>query len=136
MLQSKAELLANLKNNQKFQDKLAFTKNEFYPAVVAASKNVDDAKMFLSSLSGMMLEKFLDGMKKVTFAELKLEDLLDPKDEKYEEYKTMFELLNDKTVFDAKDIIEGMRTEIQLFIDDEMKERQLWSLKAKWIDEL
>ncbi len=136
MIKSKEELLSDLKDNQDFQKKLEFAKNKFYPAVVEASKNIEDAQFFLSSLSQMMLQKFLDRMKTVKFSELGLTDILDKTDEKYESWKFALELFNEHTVFDAKDTIEGMKAELQMFINDELRERPLSSLKTKWIDNL
>ena len=62
--------------------------------------------------------------------------MLDPKDEKYEELKAMLALFDNKSIFEAKEYIEGMRNEISLFLGEEAKERSLSSLKTKWLDEL
>lgn len=82
------------------------------------------------------MEKFLGEMKKLTFKELKIVEGLDEKAEKYKEYKELLALFDDMSVFDAKDYLEGMKNEIDVFITDEMKNRPLSSLKAKWIDEM
>lgn len=135
-IKTKEELLAEMKGNAKFQQKLKFTKEKLYPAVINASLNIDDAKMFLSSINNVLMEKFLGEMKKLTFKELKIVEGLDEKAEKYKEYKELLALFDDMSVFDAKDYLEGMKNEIDVFITDEMKNRPLSSLKAKWIDEM
>jgi len=133
---TKAELIAELKGNQKFVEKMKFTKEVFYPALVSASKNIDDSLSFLTSINNIVMEKFLGYMKEKNFGELKLVDMLDPKDEKYEELKSMLELFSGKSVFEAKEFLEGMKQEIQLFINEENKTRPLSSLKTQWLDEL
>ena len=133
---TKEELLKELRGNQKFIEKMKFTKEVFYPALLNASKSIDDASSFLSSINNIMMEKFLGYMKEKNFGELKLVDMLDPKDEKYDELKKMLTLFDDKSVFDAKEYIEGMRNEISLFLGEEAKNRPLSSLKTKWLDEL
>lgn len=101
-----------------------------------ASDSIDDAKMFLSSINTVLMEKFLGEMKKLTFKDLKIIEGLDEKGEKFGKYQTLLALFDDMSVFDAKDYIEGMRSEIDVFITDEMRDRPLSSLKTKWIDEL
>jgi len=113
-----------------------FTKNKFFPALVNASSSIDDAKTFLSSINNVLMEKFLGLMREKNFKDLGLVKALDPKDKNYKNYAELITLFDDMNVFDAKDCIEGMRSELDLFISDEMKTRPLSSLKPKWIDEI
>lgn len=133
---SKAELIADLKKSAKFVEKLRFTKDKFYPALIDIDSSVDDIKSFLSSINTVLMEKFLGKMKELKMSELKLSEALDPKDEKYEEYIKLLTLFDDMNTFDAKDLIEGMRSEISTFENDLMREMKLINLKTKWIDEL
>lgn len=133
---TREEVLKDLKSNSRFVEKMKFTKEEFYPALLKASKSIDDASSFLSSINNIMMEKFLGYMKEKNFGELKLGEMLDPKDEKYEELKAMLALFDNKSIFEAKEYVEGMRNEISLFLGEEAKERSLSSLKTKWLDEL
>jgi len=128
--------LFDLKNNAKFQEKMKFAKEVFYPALIKASKNIDDAQMFLSSISTIMMEKFLGFMKEKKFVELNLVEQLSPLDSKYEELKSMLALFDTFNVFEAKELLEGMRQEISLFLNEEAKERSLESLKCRWLDEM
>lgn len=136
VVKTKEELLKEMANNVKFQEKLKFTKEKLYPAIVEASDNIDDAKMFLSSINNVLMERFLGEMKKLTFKDLKIVEGLDSKGDKFGQYEKLLRLFDDMSVFDAKDYIEGMRNEIDIFITDEMRGRPLSSLKTKWIDEL
>lgn len=133
---TREQLIAELKGNQKFVEKMKFTREVFYPHLIQASKSIDDAVSFLASINTVLMEKFLSYMKDKNFGELKLVDVLDPKDEKYEQLKAMLELFSDKSVFEAKELLEGMKQEISLFINEENKTRQLSDLKTKWLDEL
>lgn len=133
---TREQIIADLHNSKQFQIEMAFAKDVFYPALCEASKSIDDASMFLSSINTIMMEEFLGFMKEKTFGDLKLESKLDPKDEKHEELKKFLDLFKDKSVYDAKSCIEGMRSEIQLFLNEESKERQLKDLKTNWLSEL
>lgn len=135
LVKSREQILAELQKSQDFNVKMAFVKDKFYPALIEASRSVDDAQSFLASLSTMMMQKFLGMMKEKKFVELGLADILDPKDDKYEKLIEMLDLFKDMTVFDAKELIEGMKQEIQLFINEELKDRKLDSLKTSWIDD-
>lgn len=136
VMKTKDELMVEMRNNQKFIEKMKFAKEKFYPAIIKASRNIDDASMFLSSINSIIMEKFLGEMKLKKLSDLKLIEVLDEKDEKYEDYKELLSLFDDFSVFDSKDYIEGMRNEIQLFISEEMKERTLDTLRTRWLDEI
>lgn len=136
VVKSKDELLAEMKGNVRFIEKMKFVRESLYPLVVDASDSIDDAKMFLSSINTVLMERFLDQMKKKTFKELEIIEGLDKDGEKFGKYQKLLSLFNDMSVFDAKDYIEGMRSEIDLWVTDELKTRPMSSLKTKWIDEL
>ena len=129
------EVISELRKDPKFVARLKFTKEVFMPALIKASVSVDDAKTFLSSISTVIMQKFLEEMKKKKFSELNLTDGLDPNSPKYEEVKALLDLFKDESIFDARTSIEGMVNEINVFIDDELKGRTLESLKMEWIDE-
>lgn len=133
---TKEELIADLKSNEKFQEKMKFTREVFYPALCAATTSIDDASILLSGFNTTIMQEFLGLMKEKTLKDLDLDKKLEPTNLKFQESKDLLALFNDMSVFDAKDYIEGMRNEIQLFLTDEAKNRPLSSLKTKWIDEL
>ena len=134
-LKNKQEVLDALKNNAAFQDKMQFVKERFYPALLDATTSIEDAQQLLAGFNTQIMQSFLEWMKTVKTSELKLAEKLDATAEKHEAYVKMLELFDEMSVFDAKDYIEGMRSEIALFIKDEMESRSLSTLKAKWIDE-
>lgn len=136
VFKKREEIIADLKNNKDFMEKMKFTREQFYPALCKASRNIEDATSFISSINTVLMEKFLGLMKEKKFGELNLIDSLDPKDEKYEDIKSMLELFNDMNLFDAKSQFEGMKAEINLFVQEENRERQLQDLKTRWIDQL
>ena len=119
---SKEELIADLKKSAKWVEKMKFAREKFYPALIDLDISVDDTKIFLASINTILMEKFLGKMKELKFADMKLIDSLDPKDEKYEGYKKLLSLFDETNTFDAKDLIEGMRSEISTFETDMMKE--------------
>lgn len=133
---SKEQLLAELRNNAQFQKKMKFTREVFYPALHEASTSVDDAVMLLSGFNTAIMQEFLGLMKVKTVKDLDLSSKLDVKAEKAPEMKKLLELFNDMSVFEAKDLIEGMRNEINLFQSEFWKERRLNDLPAKWIDQI
>jgi bifunctional ADP-heptose synthase (sugar kinase/adenylyltransferase) len=136
VVKSKEELLAEMKGNAKFIIKMKFAKEQFYPAVVDLGVSVDETKMFLSSINNGLMEKFLQRMKELTFKDLDLISGLDPKGENFDKYKALLALFDDMSVFEAKEHLESMRNDIDIWITDEMRERKMDSVKARWIDEL
>lgn len=133
---TKEELLNNLKGNKDFQVKMKFTREKFYPALINATTSIDDASILLSGFNTIIMQEFLGLMKEKKLGDLKLDTKLDPTNEKFKASKDLLNLFKDMSVFDAKDHIEGMKNEIELFKNEEMKERGLETLKTKWIDEL
>ena len=133
---SKEELIKDLKDNKKFQEKMSFTRDKFYPALARASRSIDDAQQQLYMINTMVMQKFLGKMKEFKFKDMGMVEILSKEDSKYHEVKEMLELFDDYSVFDAKDIMEGMKSEITLFLNEENKSRSLEDLKTKWIDQL
>lgn len=136
VLKSKEELLKEMKGNASFIAKMYFVREKLYPAVVDMGESVDDTKMFLSSINNVLMEKFLGKMKELTFKDLQIIGGLDEKGEKFDKYRSLLSLFDDMSVFDAKDYLEGMRNEIDTWVNDELKEKPMSELKVKWIDQL
>ena len=136
VVKSKEELLSEMKNNVHFIKKMKFVREDLFPALCDASDNIEDAKMFLSSINTVIMERFLERMKTLTFKDLQIIEGLDKDGDRFGQYQKLLALFDDVSVFDAKDYIEGMRSEIDVWIADELKERPMSSLKTTWIDEL
>ncbi len=77
-----------------------------------------------------------DKKKEVKMKDLNLGLKLNAMDDKFLEFQNIISIFDDMTVFEAKDHIEGMRGELDVFQRDEMHERPLSTLKTKWADEL
>ncbi len=135
MNRSKNQIKAEMKlKSEDFKKRMAFIKDEFWPALCEASESVEDAGILLTGFNNQIMESFLGLMKERTIADLELETHLDTKSPKYAENMKLLNLFADHTVFDAKAQLEGMKGEIETFKHDEMSERPLSSLKPKWID--
>lgn len=133
---SKEQLLDEIKKNTEFIKRMKFVKEEFWPALLKASQNIEDASILLSGFNNVIMESFLSKMKEIKMSDLDLTSKLDKESPKYTENQALLALFQDMDIFHAKELIEGMKNEIQQFISDELKERPLASLKTKWIDEL
>lgn len=127
------QLIANSERQREFMKKMQFVKGEFYPALCAATESIEGALQTLSIINTVLMEKFLAKMKETTFKEIDVYTNLSSEDPKYEELKKMLNLFDDKNVFEAKELMEGMRSEINMFLNDEQKERKLETLKTSWL---
>ena len=131
---SKDEILDSMKRVQEAKRLRAFAKNQLYPALINASTSVDDAKFLLGSFSNMIMEQFLSKMKETKFIELKLHEKLDKTAPNYKQYIDLLALFADETIFTSRELVEGMKNEVQMFIDNEMKDRKLDTLKTNFLE--
>lgn len=135
-VKTKEEILAEIKANGDFQKKMAFTRGQFFPALCKASTSIEDAQTLLAGFNTQIMQEFLGLMKEKKMGDLNLQLKLDVGGDKYLEFQAMLDLFKDMSVFEAKDCIEGMRAEIQLWLQDEQRARPLAEITTKWIDEL
>lgn len=131
---TKEQIVAQMQREKDVKDKREFVKNKFYPALVKASKSIDDGKFLLGSMSNMVMEQFLGAMKDMKFSDLHLEKKLDPKADNYTEYVELLDIFKDENVFTARELIEGMKNEVQMMVDNELKDRPLTSLKTDFLE--
>lgn len=131
---SKDQITQELKTKEKVVFLREFVKDKFYPALITASTSIEDAKYLLQSFSNMVMEQFLAKMKDIKFQELNLETKLDPTLLQFHEYKSLLELFKDEDVFTTRELIEGMKNEIEMMITNEMKERKLETLKTMFYE--
>ena len=129
------QLIEQSRKKLEFEAKMKFIKEEFYPALCKATTSIEDAIQNLTIINSVIMEKFLAKMKEVTMRDIDIYTNLTPTDPQYEGLKALLELFDDKSVFEAKELFEGMKGEINLFLQDEQKERKLEDLKVRWIDE-
>lgn len=130
---TKAELVEYQKRVEEANRKKKILKEQVYPGIIKASTSIDDAKFFLTSLSSLMMESFLAEMKERKFKDLNLLNKLDKADKQYEDYKQFLSIFEEMNVFEAREFVEGVKNEIDLFINDEMKERKLETLKTNFL---
>ena len=135
-MKSKDELLAELTQNKDFVKKMDFTRNSVYPRLIDATTSIEDALEQLYMINSVIMQGFLELMKEKLTKELKIVDKLSQTDPKYLAMKTFLELFDEKSVFETKEVLEGLRNEINLFVSEENKKRSLADLKITWIDEL
>ena len=135
-VKTKEQLLAELKGNEQFKAKMAFTRERFYPALVEASTSIEDAMTNLSSINTVVMQTFLGFMKDKKFGELDMVSKMDSKAPKFEEIKAMLDLFGDMSVYEAKELIEGMRMEIGMWVQEDNRMRNLKDLPKRWIDEV
>ncbi len=112
----------------------AIAKDKLYPALINATTSIDDAKFLLGSFSNMMMEAFLARMKEVKFIDLKLHNKLDKSHEFYKQYIELLAIFADESIYTSRELIEGMKNEIQMFIDTELKDRKLDTLKTNFLE--
>ena len=115
-----------------YNRKLDKMKNEVYPALCKSTKSIDDATNQLYLFNAYLMEKFLGFMKEKKFSDLDIKSTLNKDDEHYKESLEFLSLFDDMNVFDAKAIIEGLKTEIELFVTLENKKRPLSELTTMW----
>lgn len=133
---TREEILKDMKSNADFMRRMSFTKDQLYPAIIKASKNVEDATRFLYQTSTMITQKFLGLMKEKKFEELDFVNILDKTDTQYPQYVELFKLFEGMSVYEAKEYLEGMKSEIDLFARELMQKTKLEDLPTRWIDEL
>lgn len=130
---TREEVLYKIKSNQHFQERMKFTKEQFWPTLCEVSDSIEDATIFLEGFNTALMQSFLGLMKEKKFKDMELDTKIAGD---YEKYKKVIVLFDDMDVFTAKDAIEGMKNEIELFRREEDRTRKLNSLTPKWLDEL
>lgn len=130
---TKEQVVAQMEQNKLFQKRMKFIKESFWPTLCETADSIEDTTLFLSGFNTALMQAFLSKMSETKFSELKLDEKITGDSEKY---KKILALFNDMSILEAKEYIEGMKGEIQLFLSDEQRERPLTSLKPKWVDEI
>lgn len=131
---SKEQVTQEIKTKEKVVFLREFVKDQFYPALVKASTSIEDAKYLLGSFSNMVMEQFLAKMKEVKFEDLNLYTKLDPTLPQFQEYKLILDLFKDQDVFTTRELIEGMKGEIEMMVTTELKDRKLETLKTNFYE--
>ena len=118
----------------RIQGQRTLAKDKFYPALVAATVSVDEAKMLLQSISSIIMEDALKVLRerKVSDVKERLIKTLCPNGDREKEITALIEVLNSETLFDTKAQVEGMTNVIDYMIRTEMQGRTLNSFTPDW----
>ncbi len=134
-VRTKDQIADGMKRIQEAKRLRALARDVLYPAVINASTSIDDAKFLLGSFSNQMMEAFLAKMKETKFIDLKLHEKLDKTAPNYKQYIDLLAVFANEDIYSARELIEGMKNEIQMFIDTELKARKLDTLKTNFLED-
>ncbi len=132
-VRTKEQLQAEQKRLVEVSRQRKLVKEQFWPLLVASSDDVDDAQSFLGSLTSLIMQKSMELLKERTFGDLDLGKFMDPKNPHHEDLMKLINLFKNEPVFVVRDIVEGMKREIDMFVHNELKTRPLSSLKADFM---
>lgn len=119
-----------MKTQQEVHRFRKFIKEEVYPFLLEHSENIEEAKQMCTVLKMTITQAAMNREKKLLVSELDVPQV----DAKYEKYNQFIKLFLDKTVFDSKQLMEGMSDVIDSFIREENTKRKLSEIKADLLD--
>lgn len=131
---SKEQIANEMKASQNIKRKRSIIMDNFYPALMEATVSVDEAKALVQAMGSTLMGEVMKTMRERKFSEI-LEDvhkILCADGERKEEVRKLLESVKDESLFDAREIIEGMTNAIEMMIREEMSGRKLDTLKADW----
>lgn len=126
---TKEEIAAQLKVNAQ-QDLIEKT---VFPAVVAATTSIDEAKMLLKAITASIMEESLKVLRETKMKDIRerlVKKLTEEGREK--EVDALLSSLDDQTLFESRMLIEGLNSAIEQMVLDEMRKRTLNSLDFDW----
>ena len=126
---TKEQIAAQLKTNNQ-QDLI---EKAVFPAVVAATTSIDEAKMLLRAISTSIMEKSMEVLREKKMADVRKELVKKLTEEgREEEVDALLAALDDQTLLDSRMLVEGLSSAIEQMIIDEMRNRTLNSLEVDW----
>lgn len=133
-VRSKEEIIADEKRKKEIERKKSLIVDKFYPALIEATISVDESKALIQAIGTLMMEEVLKTMKERNFLEIKqsLIDKLCTDGERIEQITSLLSTFDGENLFVAREITEGMTRAIEAMITDEMRDRNLGTLKTKW----
>lgn len=119
---------------EKIKAQRTLAKDRLYPALIAATVSVDEAKMLLQSIGTLVMEDALQVLRDKKMSEVKdsLLKKLCPDGEREKEVGVLLDVLSGETLFDTKAQVEGMTGVIDYMIRKEMQDRTLNSFTPDW----
>lgn len=131
---SKEEVAKTLEQNAEVARKREIVTTKFYPALVAATVSIDEAKMLIQSINSLLFEEVLQTMKDRKFEEIvgNLLKKLCPNGDRETEVKALLSVFNGEDLFVSRELIEGMTNAIDHMLHKENQNRTLNSLIPDW----
>lgn len=127
---TKEQLYQQQENNHK----KVFIKDKFYPALVGATKSVDEAGHLLQAMTALVMEEAMETLRSKRMNEIRsrLIKKLCPDHEREIEITALVSLFDKQTLFDARSHFEGVKAVIEQMKIDEMSSRSLSTMKVDW----
>jgi hypothetical protein len=132
--QSRAEVLKAIENQQEVNRQRVLIKEQIVPLVIEITKNVKDSKIFLATIVQGLRQAFQNKAQTFTVEEIGLVKFLEVKNERYEEYKRLLEVIKDEKLVVGISLLEGLSNLIDGCIQEEMNKKGLSELDLKLLD--
>ncbi len=127
---TKEELFRQQENKYKKD----FIREKFYPALVGATKSVDEAGHLLQAMTSLVMEEAMETLrsKKMNEVRERIIKKLCPDNERLVEIRNVVSLFDKQTLFDARSVFEGVKSMLEQMKIDEMSSRSLSTMKVDW----
>lgn len=126
---TKEQIAAQMKVNSQ-QDLI---EKVVFPATIAATTSIDEAKMLLKAISTLIMEQSMNVLRETKMGDIREELVKKLTTEgRVEEVDALLKGLDDQTLFDSRMLVEGLNSAIEQMVMDEMRGRTLRSLEVDW----
>ena len=113
--------------------KQTLVQKELYPALVAATTSVEEAKALTQAISSIIMGIAMNVLKERKMSEIKSEAVKQLCEEgREQEITDLLTTLDGESLFSARSLIEGSSSVLEQAIKDEMSNRTLKSLEFDW----
>ena len=107
-------------------------KEGIYPIALELDGSVEDAKTFISIMGMTVRQAFINRMRTTLVKELKLNEMLDKKAPNYNSILKVINIIEDETVTDACEMLEGFPQAIDNVLKRETMARKFKDLIIDW----
>lgn len=130
--QDPAQLAGQLKREKEEKRRGQVIREGLYPLLVAHTKSVADAKVFLQTMDLVVEQSFMNLKGEMKVSELKIDENMKNSEEALR-YKAFYDLIAGESLAAAKDIMSSMGNIISNNLRQEESERKLDDLPLKFI---
>ncbi len=111
-----------------------FIREKFYPALIGATKSVDEAGHLLQAMTSLVMEEAMQTLRSKKMNEIRSRIIkkLCPDHEREIEITNLVSIFDKQTLFDARSHFEGVKAMIEQMKIDEMSNRGLSTMKVDW----